>query len=83
MLWVQVADQSNLIIVLDFNAGAKVVLELTLYSDLVFGKTINEMVSKHSVNTCLLYTSDAADDMQCVDLGGRRIIKKFCWTAKM
>ena len=21
---------------------------------------------------CLLYTSDAADDMQCVDLGGRR-----------
>jgi len=23
---------------------------------------------------CLLYTSDAADDMQCVDLGGRRII---------
>eukprot|EP00825_Cyclidium_porcatum_P015457 TRINITY_DN1880_c0_g2_i1.p2 TRINITY_DN1880_c0_g2~~TRINITY_DN1880_c0_g2_i1.p2 ORF type:complete len:109 (-),score=12.03 TRINITY_DN1880_c0_g2_i1:79-405(-) len=28
------------------------------------------------VDTCLLYTSDAADDMQCVDLGGRRIIKK-------
>ena len=28
------------------------------------------------VVTCLLYTSDAADDMQCVDLGGRRIIKK-------
>ena len=27
---------------------------------------------------CLLYTSDAADDMQCVDLGGRRIIKKEC-----
>ena len=28
------------------------------------------------LDTCLLYTSDAADDMQCVDLGGRRIIKK-------
>eukprot|EP00825_Cyclidium_porcatum_P007499 TRINITY_DN13762_c0_g1_i1.p2 TRINITY_DN13762_c0_g1~~TRINITY_DN13762_c0_g1_i1.p2 ORF type:complete len:152 (-),score=46.89 TRINITY_DN13762_c0_g1_i1:82-537(-) len=28
------------------------------------------------VEDCLLYTSDAADDMQCVDLGGRRIIKK-------
>eukprot|EP00825_Cyclidium_porcatum_P044974 TRINITY_DN6722_c0_g1_i8.p1 TRINITY_DN6722_c0_g1~~TRINITY_DN6722_c0_g1_i8.p1 ORF type:complete len:212 (-),score=39.05 TRINITY_DN6722_c0_g1_i8:80-715(-) len=27
-------------------------------------------------SNCLLYTSDAADDMQCVDLGGRRIIKK-------
>src|SRR5450756_2067328 len=27
------------------------------------------------VITCLLYTSDAADDLLCVDLGGRRIIK--------
>eukprot|EP00831_Metopus_contortus_P031657 TRINITY_DN25787_c0_g1_i1.p1 TRINITY_DN25787_c0_g1~~TRINITY_DN25787_c0_g1_i1.p1 ORF type:complete len:138 (-),score=49.88 TRINITY_DN25787_c0_g1_i1:39-452(-) len=27
-------------------------------------------------DTCLLYTSDAADDTPCVDLGGRRIIKK-------
>ena len=26
---------------------------------------------------CLLYTSDAADDLLCVDLGGRRIIKKL------
>src|SRR5664279_2783605 len=26
--------------------------------------------------TCLLYTSDAADDEDSVDLGGRRIIKK-------
>eukprot|EP00831_Metopus_contortus_P048388 TRINITY_DN39451_c0_g1_i1.p1 TRINITY_DN39451_c0_g1~~TRINITY_DN39451_c0_g1_i1.p1 ORF type:complete len:140 (-),score=4.35 TRINITY_DN39451_c0_g1_i1:6-425(-) len=28
------------------------------------------------VDTCLLYTSDAADDTPCVDLGGLRIIKK-------
>src|SRR5450756_2326763 len=27
------------------------------------------------LKTCLLYTSDAADDLLCVDLGGRRIIK--------
>ena len=27
-------------------------------------------------NTCLLYTSDAADERSSVDLGGRRIIKK-------
>src|SRR5450756_3218730 len=26
------------------------------------------------LETCLLYTSDAADDLLCVDLGGRRII---------
>ena len=31
-------------------------------------------LSKYDV--CLLYTSDAADDLLCVDLGGRRIIKK-------
>src|SRR5450756_1322278 len=28
------------------------------------------------LHTCLLYTSDAADDLLCVDLGGRRNIKK-------
>ena len=27
------------------------------------------------MRVCLLYTSDAADDLLCVDLGGRRIIK--------
>src|SRR5450756_3169023 len=31
---------------------------------------------------CLLYTSDAADDLLCVDLGGRRIIKKKKKTAR-
>ena len=31
---------------------------------------------KTFVGGCLLYTSDAADDLLCVDLGGRRIIKK-------
>ena len=29
-----------------------------------------------SQSTCLLYTSDAADERSSVDLGGRRIIKK-------
>ena len=37
-------------------------------------RTVPELVEDATV--CLLYTSDAADDMQCVDLGGRRIIKK-------
>src|SRR5680860_1787124 len=34
------------------------------------------MVCLSIERTCLLYTSDAADDLLCVDLGGRRIIKK-------
>eukprot|EP00826_Nyctotherus_ovalis_P056691 TRINITY_DN7703_c0_g1_i2.p1 TRINITY_DN7703_c0_g1~~TRINITY_DN7703_c0_g1_i2.p1 ORF type:complete len:300 (-),score=19.08 TRINITY_DN7703_c0_g1_i2:1-900(-) len=36
----------------------------------------HKVLSNRLYLTCLLYTSDAADDMQCVDLGGRRIIKK-------
>ena len=31
---------------------------------------------RRRLRICLLYTSDAADDLLCVDLGGRRIIKK-------
>src|SRR5450756_617405 len=33
------------------------------------------LVVRWSFRSCLLYTSDAADDLLCVDLGGRRIIK--------
>eukprot|EP00657_Telonema_sp_P-1_P000362 TRINITY_DN10688_c0_g1_i1.p2 TRINITY_DN10688_c0_g1~~TRINITY_DN10688_c0_g1_i1.p2 ORF type:complete len:111 (-),score=47.70 TRINITY_DN10688_c0_g1_i1:81-413(-) len=33
-------------------------------------------IEVHELSACLLYTSDAADDLLCVDLGGRRIIKK-------
>ena len=37
-----------------------------------------EMYEIHGseVHPCLLYTSDAADDLLCVDFGGRRIITK-------
>ena len=34
------------------------------------------MEIQDGVHTCLLYTSDAADERSSVDLGGRRIIKK-------
>ena len=37
---------------------------------------VNYIVSNTVGESCLLYTSDAADDLLCVDLGGRRIIKK-------
>src|SRR5659263_576153 len=41
-----------------------------------FLKTIStESVVVLHCSTCLLYTSDAADELLCVDLGGRRIIK--------
>ena len=34
------------------------------------------MSCSQQAKTCLLYTSDAADERSSVDLGGRRIIKK-------
>src|SRR5664279_1803088 len=36
--------------------------------------SIDEMVDLTNIGTCLLYTSDAADEEDSVDLGGRRII---------
>src|SRR5450756_2264073 len=41
-----------------------------VHKENVFGRNLAQYIS------CLLYTSDAADDLLCVDLGGRRIIKK-------
>ena len=43
------------------------------YQASVLEVKINEVDSNI---TCLLYTSDAADERSSVDLGGRRIIKK-------
>src|SRR5665213_4476320 len=40
----------------------------------VHGGTLRRHPDTHH-SDCLLYTSDAADDLLCVDLGGRRIIK--------
>ena len=42
----------------------------------VFQVDLHAEISARDHNACLLYTSDAADDLLCVDLGGRRIIKK-------
>ena len=46
---------------------------------LIFGGNILGMTGLSGMALyylCLLYTSDAADDLLCVDLGGRRNIKK-------
>ena len=52
------------------------VTEFTEYSNpfFILQKEVNQYISES--NTCLLYTSDAADERSSVDLGGRRIIKK-------
>ena len=45
--------------------------------DVLFGENWNNQdidVKTRSIITCLLYTSDAADEEDSVDLGGRSII---------
>ena len=54
------------------------VLKRDLSNNLVFKNSV-PFLSNHKpdkYNSCLLYTSDAADERSSVDLGGRRIIKK-------
>eukprot|EP00825_Cyclidium_porcatum_P008865 TRINITY_DN14445_c0_g1_i1.p2 TRINITY_DN14445_c0_g1~~TRINITY_DN14445_c0_g1_i1.p2 ORF type:complete len:124 (-),score=17.99 TRINITY_DN14445_c0_g1_i1:7-378(-) len=51
-------------------------LSITIIGNSGTSKALFGMQLLLGIYSCLLYTSDAADDMQCVDLGGRRIIKK-------
>ena len=48
------------------------------FEDVFFVDDIRNNINTNEENkkTCLLYTSDAADERSSVDLGGRRIIKK-------
>ena len=56
--------------VADFNDKEKVkIVELDI-------ECRQQQVNDGCFHTCLLYTSDAADERSSVDLGGRRIIKK-------
>src|SRR5450756_2538791 len=41
------------------------------YYFLILARSIRDTFT-YTVRGCLLYTSDAADDLLCVDLGGRR-----------
>src|SRR5450756_3218992 len=60
---------------IQFFAGSPRTWAPTLYKDEDAAK-FREARAESPIRFCLLYTSDAADDLLCVDLGGRRIIKK-------
>ena len=65
--------------VLYFDAEGKQVLGRFVTVDnytYYFDPKTGERYTNRSVLICLLYTSDAADDLLCVDLVGRRSIKK-------
>ncbi|GAB5758902.1 hypothetical protein JMUB7519_28120 [Staphylococcus aureus] len=52
--------------------GSEMCIRDRVWATLVSNRTL----TVHHGRNCLLYTSDAADDGESVDLGGRRIIKK-------
>ena len=59
---------------------------MDVFSKLGFEKLTESVLGKRG--SCLLYTSDAADEEDSVDLGGRRIIRKskvfnFCAVLKL
>src|SRR5450756_3230352 len=53
--------------------GEQARVHLTFPKDSVFLEAQQPAKASVLVRICLLYTSDAADDLLCVDLGGRRI----------
>src|SRR5450756_3186554 len=59
-----------------FAGGVPVGVKTTLDEDFALDPAKVEAAITPRTKACLLYTSDAADDLLCVDLGGRRIIKK-------
>ena len=60
------------------NPGRSPDLKPVNLSQLTGGKRIPHNIDRMTiiVGSCLLYTSDAADERSSVDLGGRRIIKQ-------
>ena len=65
----------------DFELAAGFALSEGIVSDLeqIEGMSYcvdRQQCEEQNFNICLLYTSDAADDLLCVDLGGRRILKQ-------
>ena len=68
------ASGDNLEASVDYACVAQQVSDFTQAQQCLLLETLIERLLRYLL--CLLYTSDAADDMQCVDFGGRRIIKK-------
>ena len=57
--------------------GTEVLVVIDLPHDaLVAGDLEDQRLLADVAMACLLYTSDAADAILCVDLGGRRLLKK-------
>src|SRR5450756_3236433 len=70
-----VLDREDGLDLQDAGCDARCLADAPALNEVLHGA--NEKVEMRAwLHPCLLYTSDAADDLLCVDLGGRRIIKK-------
>src|SRR5450756_3253467 len=69
----RVSRRANALVLLDKGWSCQQVADALLLDDDTI-RGWRKLFEQRGV--CLLYTSDAADDLLCVDLGGRRIIKK-------
>src|SRR5665213_2377849 len=58
------------------STSTTVLITMRRSASMAAGEMASEQSRDEPSKSCLLYTSDAADDLLCVDLGGRRIIKK-------
>eukprot|EP00657_Telonema_sp_P-1_P010098 TRINITY_DN438_c0_g1_i4.p1 TRINITY_DN438_c0_g1~~TRINITY_DN438_c0_g1_i4.p1 ORF type:complete len:126 (+),score=38.38 TRINITY_DN438_c0_g1_i4:144-521(+) len=83
LTWAEVRDRAEVIgrklVAMGYEAGDRIALIAETSANFVcffVGCQYASVLPVLCVDTCLLYTSDAADDLLCVDLGGRRIIKK-------
>ena len=72
---------NNSFVTIRANAGAYVVFTSINFNNSSYWN-LEGVDIKPRYNSCLLYTSDAADERSSVDLGGRRTIKKKKRTKK-
>src|SRR5674536_384164 len=71
--FVKNGNEKTLILIDEFGTGTEPMLGGSI-AEAILGELNRKKV--YGVITCLLYTSDAADEEDSVDIGGRRIIKK-------
>src|SRR5450756_2745641 len=67
-------DQTHEAAELDLDVEAACLVRSAAGRERVLPRWSDHELHQPRLRCCLLYTSDAADDLLCVDLGGRRII---------
>src|SRR5680860_430835 len=70
---VEIADNPSVLAAINPVYGIEFLLTHGIIGLITLGAVFLVVTGSEALYNCLLYTSDAADDLLCVDLGGRRI----------